>query len=463
MVSVSTTRLDTAATTSERDAVSAPCTQLTIVGRMHCGSSRPHGVFGNLPRDNGRKDFSYRAAAAYQRGSTEESTQLYQGGSDSPRESTAGRRLPPELWLRIFGYAAAASPYSLVQAAAACYQLQLAAEEALYTFPDLFSIWVARRFASAISRFPQRAQMVRGLRLSCQNQQLEAHIEVMKAILPLLVNLRTLDLVNLGEEHLFRGLSHILSSLRRIRGLPIYASPRLLRLLCKRAPRLEELHFYAYTSVPDPDADHAEPDAAEASCPEILGVLPNLRALSCPQEMIDSLGFSDILTSLCITGATRSVMDRVSLLFGNQLVSLRVERRLGWYSGLAYPTNWYDWKKFPRLKFLDVQDKGKRKGDIDGQTIKIQNLPADLETLVWGAAWLMDCALVDSRSELWRREQIRTFVQTVLRCGPGLKAVFYRWAKGTTYQCVLTGDDQRLCEAKADHAFADENAWADGR
>ncbi|OSD03856.1 hypothetical protein PYCCODRAFT_206558 [Trametes coccinea BRFM310] len=392
------------------------------------------------------------------------------------QESCGSLLLPPELWLRVFRQVAFTNPESLIPMAKASTKFQGVVEEALYWFPYLSTTRSAECFLATISDHPHRARMVRGLQLGCREDQTDEYISAITSTFPFLARLQTLEITGLGNmcisektaADLFRGVRYKLPSLRYIRGLPLYLSPRLMAWL-GRVAYLEELHIYAYTDVPKSDARYDLETLAVAGEPDpsILRMLPNLRALSCTSTVLADIPTSGSLTSLCITGATRAVLDHAASLFGEQLLSLRVERRLGRYSGMAYPTNWSIWTKFRRLTFLDVHDSGKREAEIEGQAIKVENLPPSLETLIWGASWAMDCALTDSRPESWRRERLRAFAETVLVRASGVKAVVYRWrwSSGTrkkSYHCVLAGDG-RFREALADPAVADEDVWADQR
>ena len=303
-------------------------------------------------------------------------------------------RVPVEVWLRIFRYATVTSQHSLVQAVATCSDLHGPAEEALYTFPTIFNKWTANRFHSTVAESPHRARMVRGLRLACSPKQADDCIATLKETFPLLIRLETIELAFSGKEEclprptatsLIKGTSSNLHSLRRIRGLPLYASRHLIRCLSKY-PHLEELHLYQYSplieddqdgdddddedvdddedgDVDDDDDDSDDDDDYEDSeRPEecMLGVLKKLRVLSCPRTMVSRLKSPGTITSLCITDAKSDAMDDVATLFGHQLVSLRLHRELGNYSGMAYPTNWFKREKLPLLKFLDIQDRGRR-------------------------------------------------------------------------------------------------------
>ncbi|KAI0364046.1 hypothetical protein BV20DRAFT_1116573 [Pilatotrama ljubarskyi] len=380
--------------------------------------------------------------------------------------------LPAETSLEVFGYVARVSQRSLADATAVCSSLHGTAEEALYKFPELLTIWAARKFASVVSSSPERARAVRGLRLCSPPEHTYEFVSIVREAAPKLERLHTLDLVGIGDEcvdedtafQLFKGLEA--PSLRRIRGRPLYLSPRVITAL-QALPQLEELRMYACTTFPDADADSVifVIDGQDEPRFEILEDLPNLRALSCPADILAEMKVSGKLTSLCITEATRGLMADVVRLFGTQLVSLRVERRLRRYLGLAYPTNWFDWRQFPRLKFLDVCDKGRRAGEIEGQVVRATNLPPALETLVWGSTWVLDCALLDSRTEGWRRQTIREFAETVLRRSTGVKTVIYRWTRGTSYKCILAGEKDSRCyrECLADRSLADEDAWANAQ
>ena len=101
--------------------------------------------------------------------------------------------------------------------------------------------------------------------------------------------------------------------------------------------------------------------------------------------------------------------------------------------------------------------------EIEGQVIRAESLPHSLVTLVWAPSWAMDCALVDSRPEQWRRNKIRDFADTVLHRAGGVKTVVYRWSKGKAYECALKGKDQSYCEVFADSLISDEYAWVDKR
>ncbi|KAI0334303.1 hypothetical protein GY45DRAFT_1431830 [Cubamyces sp. BRFM 1775] len=400
--------------------------------------------------------------------------------SHAPQGLTnANLRLPVEVWLRILRYAAVVSQRSLVQAVATCSGLHGAAEEALYTFPTISNKWNARRFHSTIAKFPRRARMVRGLRLACIPQQADDCIAAVKETFTLLVRLETIELAFFGKEkclsepaaaRLLQGATSDLRCLRRIRGLPIYASPRLVQCLGKS--HLEEIHLYGYSPLlaggeeddeDDDDSDGDDDDEPPEPSEPTLDVLAKLRVLSCPGTVVIRMKFAGNITSLCITDAKRPIMDDVATLFGRQLVSLRLNRQLGNYSGMAYPTNWFKWERLPLLKFLDIQDRGYRGHEIEGQVIRAENLPASLVTLVWAPSWAMDCALVDSRSEQWRRNKIRDFADAVLRRARGVKTVVYRWANAQAYECMLAGEGFHYREVLAGSSIADDYAWTDKR
>ncbi|KAI0669040.1 hypothetical protein C8Q78DRAFT_1044317 [Trametes maxima] len=401
---------------------------------------------------------------------------------------------PAEIWLRIFDHALVHDQKSVLQASTLCSGIRWAAEEALYRFPEVLERSAARAFASAILASPSRAQAVTGLSVGCRDKDVKEYIQTVRSILPKLERLCTLHLANLGtccvdvftSSSLLTGLS--LSSLRRIRGQPLYLSPKLIAILSKFS-RLEEIRVYDYTSVPPPPSEYTWTDEEEDDAVpeefeeidaaiegsenekqdgrvEILAGLPNLRALACPGRLIKDMHIAGRVTSLCITKVTRSMMAHVASLFGEQLISLRVERTLGRYRGLAYPTTW-TWTEFTRLKFLDVQDIGVRRVYHDDKvkevyTVKEETLPPSLKTLVWGAAWVMDCALLDGQSEAWRRNEIRRFSEdTLRRFSPTLRTVMYRWGK-KSYQCELAGD--RFSEGVLGiPGLAGDDAWAEAR
>ncbi|KAI0351225.1 hypothetical protein OH77DRAFT_962401 [Trametes cingulata] len=392
--------------------------------------------------------------------------------SQPSKEARVPLQLPTEMWLEVFGFAARASQRTLADTTAVSSFLHGAAEEALYKFPELLNIWGARKFASIIADSPHRARIVRGLHLCCPSKHTDDFIAAVHEVLPKLERLHSLDLFGIGDEcvdeetafRLFQGLE--LRSLRRIRGRPLCLSPRVIAAL-RMFPQLEEIRMYSCTVFPEDndDDDILVTNRQEQPQFEILRDLPSLCALSCPARIMADIQVAGRLTALCITDATRVVMNDVARLFGMQLISLRVERRLRRYTGLAYPTNWFDWSKLPRLKFLDVRDSGRRCGDLEAQVIRTQTLPPSLQTLVWGPTWVLDCALLDSRSEEWRRETIKEFAETVLRRSSGVKTVVYRWARGKSYLCVLMGHkgQQQYRELVADPAWVDEDAWANTR
>ncbi|KAI0640963.1 hypothetical protein C8Q79DRAFT_1014795 [Trametes meyenii] len=411
-----------------------------------------------------------------------------------PSPQAADLRFPTEIWLRIFDHALVHDQKSVLQASALCSGIRWTAEEALYRFPEVLERSTARAFTSAIAASASRAQAVKGLSVGCRDKDAKKYIPTIRGLLPKLTRLGTLHLANLGtccvdvftSSSLLKGLS--LPSLKRIRGQPLYLSPNLISILAS-FPRLEEIRVYDYTPVPPPPdgdtwTDEEEDDVAgeveeefdmpeepdnekQAENVEILAGLPNLRALACPSRLVKDMHVVGRVTSLCITKVTRSMMAHVASLFGEQLVSLRVERTLGPYRGLAYPTAW-TWTEFTRLRFLDVQDIGVRRVYHDNQkdneiyVVKTETLPPSLDTLVWGATWVMDCALFDGQSEAWRRNEIRRFSEdTLRRFSPTLKTVMYRWGK-KSYQCELAGD--RFSEGILGvPGLAGDDAWAEAR
>lgn len=90
-------------------------------------------------------------------------------------------------------------------------------------------------------------------------------------------------------------------------------------------------------------------------------------------------------------------------------------------------------------------------------------LPDSLTTLIWSPTWVMDCALMDARSEEWRRDKIQTFAEVILRYALAVKTVIYRWGNDKFYQCTLVGKDERYHEYLAESQMADQYAWADER
>ncbi|OJT11097.1 hypothetical protein TRAPUB_12381 [Trametes pubescens] len=378
--------------------------------------------------------------------------------------------LPPELWLKVFGYAAFAGQCTLARVARLSSGFKGPAEAELYRIPEILSTQAAQKFASAIRASPHRAGLVRGLRLGYPESQKTAYIFVVNDFLPELRRLHILDLSGFGDDVcvpepaafdlLVDPNGSKFSSLRRIRGLPLFLRPRLVTILTA-LPDLVELPVHAYVSLPDHIADDYEPLVLD-----IPKKFPSLRALSCPYSMLDGVTTPGNITSLCLSQVSRKEMGEVVNLFGPQLVRLRVQRQLKpeRYAGMAYPTNWNHWLRFPRLRFLDVRDSGKRRCDSKTETIKAENLPPLLETLVWDPTWIADCALHDSRSEEWRRDRIRTFAETVLRGSAGLRTVVYHWRRDVSYQCALVGGREgRFCEFLADPTVQDEYAWADYR
>lgn len=275
-------------------------------------------------------------------------------------------RLPTELWLKIVGLAASAGQRTLAHVATVSSLFKGAAENELYRYPEILGTRALEAFTSTIRASPERAGLVRGLRLGCPDGQTTAYISAVNDILPVLPRLHTLDLSGFGDvcvpepaavELLEDPNGSKFPSLQRIRGLRLYLSPRLMSTL-KTFPNLVELPAHAYASLPDPDIE----DADDYELLDIPKKLPRLHTLSCPYSMLDGVTTPGNITSLCLSKVCRKEMDEVASLFGQQLVSLRVERKLrpAGYAGMAYPTNWNHWLQFPRLRFLDLQDFGKR-------------------------------------------------------------------------------------------------------
>lgn len=270
------------------------------------------------------------------------------------------------MWLRIVGLLPDADQRTLADVATVCSLFKSAAEAELYRYPELSNTRTLKTFASTIRVSPDHAGLVRGLRLGCPEAQTSGYISAVNDILPELRRLNTLDLSGLGDVCVPEPVAvDILkdpdglkfSSLRRIRGLGLYLSPRLMIIL-KGLPALVEVPAHAYASLPDPDIE----DEDDFELLDIPRKLPRLCALSCPYSMLDGVTTPGNITSLCLSKVCRKEMGEVASLFGPQLVRLRVERKLrpAGYAGMAYPTNWNCWLQFPRLRFLDIQDFGKR-------------------------------------------------------------------------------------------------------
>ncbi|KAI0632680.1 hypothetical protein C8Q77DRAFT_837147 [Trametes polyzona] len=392
----------------------------------------------------------------------------------APEGTPAPSRVPTEVWLRIFGYTASTRQRSLTYIATLSREIGAAAVEALYRFPEIFGLWVARKFALTILQSPFHARLVRGLQVIGPKKETFRYTLALRSALPLLTRLSVIVIHTLGsgryvDQYVALDIlsSGVLPSLKRIRGLPLVLDPSLLSVLSTNVPRLEELSIDDYIPISDADTDTDEGSDHEDELPEsddIIRTLPQLRAFSCPGLIVEDLTICGNITALSITAAHRTSIKQAARLFGHQLLSLRVERELGTYVGMAFPTNWIDWKGFTRLKFLEVQDTGKRCGDKEGATIKTTNLPPNLETLVWGPTWALDCALIDGHSEFWRWTNMHAFTSAVLLSSPTVKSVVRRWSNNMSYQCFLVGEWPGVYrEILADHSVEDPYAWANVR
>ncbi|KAI0776604.1 hypothetical protein BD413DRAFT_668811 [Trametes elegans] len=338
-----------------------------------------------------------------------------------------------------------------------CYE----AEAILYRSPTITTTDATKRFAKTIASCQRRALAVRTLVYQPYGHHApDAHRQAFRTILqhsPRLSGLNTNITPVVHDQgkavlELFRGLHLRLKRIGRVPFLLSEGAAEVLRTL----KDLEELCVHG----------DGTPEDTIVSIQQ-LG-LPRLRILEADATILQLSMHAPLgnLTHLFITTpCDQASLTRYCTVFGRRLVSLRVRRELGDYSGRMYPTRALPWARMRSLKYLQIEDIGRSVLYLAAEEARFESPhPPVLETLLWTPAWTRGTmravnASADGDSEGQRRVDVRRFAKRVLQTWPTLKLVVYGWRLSEGYQCWISPKGRgKECAATPEQLNA--GAWA---